>query len=193
MEFRANLGSFYFWDTDGSGVNPIAMYQCVSLAEGAEITAANTAGVPGGYGDIVVPTPTGSLGGITTATRRIVGVTQASQWSGQLVTVAMAGSISWVQANAALGGSSANFMHCVSKTTRTSAQTPFTNNSEMLLPYDPRGTITYNLAMIDDPAITPATGAGTNVQYFPLGWALDTATAQYDLVAVELFCGSIYG
>lgn len=174
-------GSFVFWDATGNG-NPIAAYQCVALADTTEVAAANAAGVRGEFGDIVVVCPVSS--GLST--RRVVGVTLGSAWNGGELTVVLDGS-AYVMANAAIAASPTGIVHPAAAGTRTTSQTPLTNNFDMLLPSDPKFPVTYNLGLIDDTAL-PA--AGTLV--WPLGWPLEAATAQYDLIAVELATGPFY-
>jgi hypothetical protein len=188
--YRQHFESFYFYDSVGGGVNPIAAYQPVSLATAAEVaTAIATGTIPGGLGvgDIVVPTPiTSSL-----PTRRVVGVTDASAKNGQSVKV-VTGGVAEVMVDGALTYNAGDtFIFPTLRETRTSAQTPFTNNYEMLLPMDPSVALTYQLCLCNLTAITPAT-TGANAQYFPLGYALKGATAKYDIIPVELDLRIIY-
>lgn len=178
---NGRIGSFVFYDATGNG-NPIAAYQCVSLADSTEVSAANTAGIRGEVGDIVVPTPVS--GGL--ATRRVIGVTVGSSWNGNEVSVCMDGSVH-VMANAGVTFTPTAIVHPAASGTRTTAQTPFTNNFDMLLPQDPKFPVTYNLSMIDDTAL-PAAGQIV----WPLGYALEAATAQYDIIAVHLATAPFY-
>lgn len=184
--FRAQTKSFYYFDIVGSGVNPIAPYQCVSLATTAQVATANAAGCPGGVGDIVVPTPV--TAGLATA--KVVGVTQNATLSGELVNVVVSGT-AFIMANAAITFGPSTLISPAIQATRTSAQTPFTNNFDMLIPVDPRIVFTYQLCMIDDTAITPSSGAANVAGYF-VGYALKAATAQYDIIPVELDLGVKY-
>jgi hypothetical protein len=175
--------SYVYWDTVGSGANPIAPFQIVSLADASEVTAAQAAGVRDAVqGRLVVATPVGSLLGSTIATRRIVGVTTSGCFSGDEVMVQFGG-IADVMVNAAVACDA--MVHAVARTTRTTAQTPFTSLGELMLPFDPRATLTYQLCMADDPALT-FSSSGANVTFYPLGVACAAATAQYDIIPVEL-------
>lgn len=182
--FRQHIESFIYWDNVNAGSNLATMYTCVSLATPGEVTTANAAGVAGNWGDIVVPTPVGTVGGITAATRRVIGVLGETQYNGKQVNVVVDG-VAYVQANAAIGTGDGVPLHVVNVESRTDAQTPFTDAPEQLMAHDPRFTLTYNLALIDDPAMT-AQSTGSNVQYFPVGYALEVSNAKYNIIAVEL-------
>lgn len=182
---------FVYWDSVNNGVNPIAPYQCVCLATAAEVTAAIAAGVQrAALGQLVVPAPTATILGITMASRRIIGVTANAAFSGDEVLVVTEG-IAEVMCNAPVACDAMVFS--VAPAQRTTSQTPLSSVPELLLPFEPRATLTYNLAMVDDPALVPTTGAGTNVIFYPVGMALAAATAQYDIIPVELMRGPLYG
>ncbi len=179
---------FFFWDAVGSGVNPIARYQCVSLATASEVADAIAAGNTPfgvGVGDVVIATPLSS--GVPT--RPVVGVTAASAWSlGQIGAEAInviVGGIALVQFNAAVAFAPGTLITAVAAETRTNKQTPFTNNFDMLIPVDARMTLTYQMSLAGALPITPAT-TGANVPYYPLGYLLDTPTAKYDIIRVDL-------
>lgn len=179
---------FYFWDTDNSGANPIARYSCVSLATPTEVDAAIAAGnTPSGlqYGDVVVKTPIS--GGVPT--RRILGVTGSSGWSlgsprRDLIQVHLGGIVE-VQFNAAITPAAGTLLTAVATETRTSVQTPFTNNFDMLLPFDSTIAVTYRLCLAGELTITPAS-SGANAAYYPLGYLLDTPGAKYDILRIQL-------
>lgn len=182
--------SYVFWDTVGSGVNPVAPYQIVSLADSSEVAAALAAGCRDAkLGRLVVVSPTGTVLGATVNTRRIVGVTKGAAWSGDEVMVQCSG-IAEVMVNAAVAIDALLFG--VARATRTSAQTPITNLPQANLPVDPKAVITYQLMMADDAALTFNT-TGSNVPFWPLGHALEAATAQYDVIPVELQLGVLHG
>lgn len=192
--FRQHTESFIYWDSLGSGAYLCTKYTPVSLATAAEVATANAAGVKGNVGDIVVPTPVAARGGITVADRRIVGILQETQFSGKQVSVVVNG-VSYVMVNAAIADASVSggvLIHAVAVEQRTSVQTPFTQFNEIRMAFDPRATLTHNLVLADDPAITPATGAGTNIEYFPLGFALENAANKYEAIPVELVLGKMY-
>ncbi len=182
------IQEFFFWDTDGPGANPIGRYQLVSLATPAEVAAAIASGqVPGNiaFGDVCVRTPLS--GGV--AARPVLGVTGASGWSlGQpsadLIPVHVDG-VALVQFNAAVVPAAGTILTAVATETRTSQQTPFTNNFDMLIPMDARVAVTYRLCLAGELAIVPASG-GANVPYYPLGVLLDTPTAKYDILRVDM-------
>lgn len=182
---------YIFWDTVGAGANPIAPFQCVSLADQTEVDAAIAAGVRGDakVGRVVVPCPTGTVLGATVNTRRIVGVTCNAAFSGEEVLVQDSG-IAEVMVNAAVAADALLF--AVARATRTSLQTPLTSLEEMLLPHDPRFTLTYQLCMADDPALTLSAG-GSNAFFWPLGHALVAAAAQYEVIPVQLQLGVLVG
>lgn len=189
--FRQHKMGFFYWDPVGSGTNHIPPYQCVSLASAAEVSAAQATGrYPNTVaGDIVVPTPISS----NLPTRRIVGVTDAAQFTGNaqfqpdLVQV-IVGGVAKVQAAAAITWDEVKgLVTATLAEARTSVQTPFTNNFDMLLPFDPRVALTYNLSLISALSITPQSGSA-NVAYYPLGFMIEDASAKYDIVAVDLDC-----
>jgi hypothetical protein len=182
---------FVYWDSPGAGANPIAPFQIVGLATAAEVTAAIAAGVTrAAIGQLVVPMPTAVILGATMSARRVIGVTANAAFSGDELLVITEG-IAEVMVNAAVAADAMLFSTALA--TRTTVQTPLTSLLEMLLPFDPRATLTYNLAMADDPALVPTTGAGTNTIFYPIGIAMAPATAQYDVIPVELMRGPLYG
>lgn len=182
---------FVYYDNIGAGAYPIAPFQCVCLATAAEVTAAIAAGVNrAALGQLVVPAPTGTILGITMASRRIIGVTANAAFSGDEVLVVTEG-IAEVMCNAAVACDAMVFS--VAPVQRSTLQAPLTSTPELLLPFDPRATLSYNLAMVDDPALVPTTGSGTNAIFYPVGVAMAAATAQYDIIPVELMRGPLYG
>lgn len=181
---------FVYWDSNGSGANPVAPYQCMSLANAGEVAAALAAGVRDAIaGRLVVPTPTGVSLGQTISARRIVGVSKNACFSGDEVLV-QTGGVAEVMMNAAVAIDSMLF--ACAQATRTTAQTPLVNLPDMLLPADPRMTLTYQLAMADDPALTFDSTAA-NVLFYPLGFAMAVATNQYDVIPVQLQLGALAG
>lgn len=189
MSYYDRTQPFFFWDTDGSGANPIGRYQVVSLANPTEIAAIAAAGaLPPrvGFGDVVVRTPI--TAGI--ASRVILGVTDTSGWSlglpsAEPVSVLTDG-IAKVQFTAALAADPGQLLTATLAETRTSSQTPFTNNYDMLIPVDSRFSLTYQLTLAGALTIVPTTGAGTNVEYYPLGFMLDTPGAKYDILRIDM-------
>lgn len=183
-----HLHPFYFYDIDGSGVNPIARYQIVSLATPAEIaTIASAGALPAnvGYGDVCVRTPVTS----NAATRQIVGVTDNSGWSlgqssAEPINVHTDG-ICLVQFSAALTPDPGQLLTAALVETRSEAQTPFTNNDDMWLAHDSRFVLTYQLCEAGALTVTPASTAA-NAVYYPLGFAIDTPSAKYDLLRVDM-------
>lgn len=175
--------SFIYWDTVGSGANPIAPFQLVCLADSSEVSAAASAGVRDAVeGRVIVPAPTGTVLGVTMNTRRILGVTLGSAWNGDEVTVVTDG-VAEVMVNAAVACGALVF--AVARATRTNKQTPFTNLFDGLLPVDPKLTVTYQLALGDDPSPTWSSTGG-NALVYPVGMAMRAATAQYDVIPVLL-------
>ena len=170
---------------------PIAAFSPVSLGTATDVTNALAAGVPEAQlGKLFVPTPV-SAG---FPTRRIVGITMASTYSGLAISVINKGIFIGI-ANGAITADSLLFP--TGNVTRTNAQTPLTNVPRMLLqvmtlPNGSTPTLSYNLGPVAATAITPTTGSGTNTLYYPLGYALTTTTAQYDLVVVQLECAPFY-
>lgn len=177
--FKNQVQGFTYWDSTGAG-NPLARYSCVSLASAAEVTAANAAGVVGNVGEIVVQTPTAA--GLPT--RRVVGVADSSVRVGNEVLIVTAG-VAWVMANAPIALDAPIFP--AANATRTSAQTPFVDDWEMLIPSDPMGPgLTYNVCLVDDTALPAA-----NTVHYPLGFALKAAVAQYDIIPVWIQGGYV--
>jgi len=180
----AQSASFVFWDATGNG-NPIGAYQCVSLATQAEVDAAVAAGHGHAMlGATVVATPINT--GV--ATRRVLGVTQMSQASGREVSVALDG-FAEVMVNEAVAVDTLLF--AVAAETRTNLQTPLVNLPLMVMPVAPDLPQTYNLCLVNDLAITPASG-GANALYWPVGIALEVATAKYDVIQVQLMLQPMY-
>jgi len=164
---------FYYYDNIGTA-NAIPPFTPVSLATAAEVATANAAGVPGVVGDIVVPTPTAA--GL--ATRRIVGVTREAAFQGQNVGVQKRGVIR-VWANGAITTDS--IVQAAVNTTKLGSQSPLIDSPESLLAVDVRLPITYNLVLAAATAL-PASGT----IFYQLGYAIQPAAAQYDLILVEL-------
>lgn len=177
--FKSQVQGFAFYDSTGAG-NALARYSCVSLASAAEVTAANAAGIQGNVGEIVVQTPTAA--GLPT--RRVVGVADSSVRNGNEINV-VTGGVAWVMANAAIALDAVVF--AAANATRTSLQTPFVDDWEMLIPTDPQGPgLTYNLCLVDDTALPAA-----NTVHYPLGFALKAAVAQYDIIPVYIQGGYV--
>lgn len=177
--FKAIVQGFAFYDSTANR-NPLARYSCVSLATAAEVALANAQGIVGNVGEIVVQTPVSA--GLPT--RRVIGVADSSVRNGQEVLVTCAG-VAFAMASAAIALDAPVFPALAE--TRTSAQTPFTDVEDMLIPTDPNGAgLTYNLALIDDTALP-----GANTVHYPLGFALKAATAKYDIIPVQVFGGYV--
>ena len=179
-----------FYDNTNSGANAIAAFSPVSLGTPTDVTNAIAAGVTNAvFGSLYVPCPVS--GGFSTSP--VAGVAMGSTYSGLAISVCTQG-VFPVWANAAIAALSTVFP--ASNTTRTSAQTPFTNNDRVLLQVMklPNGTspvITYDIVLADDTAV-PTSTTGNTVQYFPLGIALAAATTQYDLIPVLLQTSQFY-
>lgn len=167
---------FRFYDSTGAG-NALARYSLVSLASAAQVAAANAAGIPGNVGEICVQTPIAA--GLPTAD--VLGVAEFSCLNGQDISV-VCGGVFWAQASAAFAENTLLFGALAE--TRTSAQTPFVDNAEMMIPLDPRFNTTFNLVLVDDTALPAA-----NTIHYPLGRALKAAVAKYDIVPVWLQLG----
>lgn len=181
---------FVYYDAPGSGANPIAPFQLVALATAAEVTAAISAGVArAAIGSLVVPMTVGTVLSGTMCTRRCVGVTLNGAFSGDEVLVVTDG-IADTMCNAAVTVDA--MVSGAATTTRTTLQTPFTSMSELLLPFDPRASLTYNLALAGTPSLTYSS-SGANVVYYPVGYAMGTASAQYDVIPVKLELGPLTG
>lgn len=182
--------SFIWWDTVGAGANPVAPYQIVSLADSTEVAAAVTAGYADArVGNTVIVAPTGTVLGQTINNRRIIGVTKNAAKNGDEVLVVVEG-IAEVMMNAAVAADALLFG--VARATRTTAQTPLTSLPELLLPVDPSFTLTYQFMLADDPTLTYSSG-GANVIHYPLGYAMQAATAQYDVIPVHLKTQGVVG
>jgi hypothetical protein len=176
--------SFVFWDPSGNG-NPLAAFQSVSLATAAEVAAAVAAGFSSArVGATVVPTP------ITTGapTRRVMGISAESAVNGKNVSVVIDG-IAEVMVNAAVALDSLLFPAAAA--TRTTSQTPLTNLPQVILPPAPDVPLTYNLCLADDTAIVAAS-TGANALYYPIGYALEVAAAQYTVIPVRLHLAPFY-
>jgi hypothetical protein len=172
--------SFIYYDVVNSGANPVAPFQIVSLATAAELSGLGIRDAIAGR--VVVVTPVGTVLGQTVANRRIIGVTKNAAFSGDEVLVQTQG-VAEVMANAAIALDAQ--VHAVARATCASNAAPISNVPEMQLPFDPRATLTYQLCLADDPSLTFSSG-GSNVMYYPLGYALAAATAQYDVIPVQL-------
>lgn len=177
MAFEKTTGlvrSFVYYD---SGGNPIAPYTPVSLL---------TSGLPTGYSaGEVVGLPTVASGRNTT---QLIGVTLEWAYSGKQVPVQLTGVVYCI-ANAAIAVNGLLFVAATG--TRTADQAPFSNLPMIRPLVRPGQSVTLNVALVDDVAITPQS-ANPNVQYFPLGIALSAASAQYDLVQVFLQTKTFY-
>lgn len=174
--------SFIFHDGNTNSVkgNPVAPFTPVSLGNTTNVASAIAAGFRTSGGGLVVPASvdTNNIG-----SSPIIGITTGASnpLTGE-VTVAIAG-VAEVWANAAIVAGA--LLEVVSATTRTNVQTPFTSLEEALIPTDPSVTRTYNICLVDDTTITPAT-SGANALHYPVGVALKAAAAQYDVIPVLL-------
>lgn len=172
--FNKQVEGYTFWNPNGYW---LGMYTVVALATAAEVATANAAGVQGNVGELCVICPV--AGGLPT--REPLGVAQNSAKVGQEVRVTTAG-VSYVMVGAAVAEQSVLFA-AVSET-RTSAQTPFVDNNQMLIPVDPASVPTYALVLADDTALP-----GANTIHYPLGTALKPAVAKYNIIPVRLTLG----
>ena len=183
----AIVGGIYY-DNLNSG-QPLAAFSSVSLGNATDVTNAIAAGIQGAaLGNLYVPTPVSA--GLPT--RRIVGIAMGSTYSGKSISVVTKGIFPAI-CNEAVTADTRLFH--VANVSRTNAQTPLTNLPRILLGVMslPSGTptLTYNVGLVNDTAVVPQS-TGTNVLYFPLGYALTTTSAQYDLVPVELQTAPFY-
>lgn len=170
---RGLVRSFVYYDAGG---NPIAPFTPVSLVTSP----------PSGYmvGQ-VVGLPTVASGRNTTL---LIGVTLEWAYNLKSVPVQLSGVVS-VIANAAITAGSLLFV--AANATRTTDQAPFSNLALLRPPFRPAQSATLNVALVDDVAITPQS-SNANVQYFPLGIALTSAAAQYELVECLLMTQPFY-
>ncbi len=185
--FSNNRVKTAIWYDNTSANLAIAPYQIVMYASAAEVATANAAGIRGGVGDIVVvPTIAAAIN-----THKIAGVVipGGGAFPGGECTIAIAGIAEVMCSAAGAWDRQDAWWFCGLAETRTNLQTPLTDLNEMLLAVDPRVSVTYQLAMATRPAVVPATGAGTNAAYYPLGYALEAPTHKYDVFRLELVSG----
>lgn len=173
------LQSHRYYDTINSGVNPVAPYQIISPLTSAQLTTFSAA-----QGEAVRP----AVASGTTVLERVIGISEHGAKHNTQIAVRVDG-IAHVMAGAAVAYGSLLQMGLAEQ--RTNAQSPFIDLYEAALPQDPSFTITYNLSMADDVAISPASG-GANALILPVGYALEAATAKYQLVRVELHTAPFY-
>lgn len=160
---RGLVRSFVYYD---SGGNPIAPFTPVSLVTSP----------PSGYRvGQVVGLPTVASGRNTTL---LIGVTLEWAYNLKSVPVQLTGVVP-VIANAAVAVNGILFVAAVG--TRTSDQTPFSQLAQIRPPFRPGQAATLNVALVDDVTITPQS-SNPNVLYYPLGIALNSASAQYEVI-----------
>lgn len=118
-------------------------------------------------------------------TTRIIGITNGFAQSGQPVEIITSGFF-WVIANAAITVNTQVFCVAVS-TALTNTSAPYTNLPETLPKIDAQFGSLSNICtgLVDDPTISAAT-TGANAVYYPIGWAMEAASAQYDVITVQL-------
>ncbi len=182
------VGGIYY-DNINSG-QPVSAFTALSLGNATDVTNAKAAGISSAaLGSLFVPTPISN----GYPTRRIVGLAMGSTYSGEAISVVNKG-IFIAISGAAITADALLFPSSVASIANTAQ--PFTTVPRMLLQVMklPNGTplLTYNVGLVEATAITPTTGAGTNVLYYPLGYAYTTTTALYDLVVVQLECAPFY-
>lgn len=174
-----------YYDNVNSGSNAVAAFTPMCLATPTEVASCQTAGTPNAqFGSTFVPAPITS----SFSTRPVIGIAMESAYSGLSISVCAQGVFPAIADAAITAGNQVFPVHAL---TRTNQQTPFTNVARLLLqimalPSGSTPTLTYNLVTVDDPTITPASGATANVLYYPIGIALAAATAQYDIIPVLL-------
>lgn len=165
----------------------LGQYQCVS-----QLTAADGSTYPAGisYG----PDGAGikaSATGETAILDRVLGISDASAYHNSQVSFRSGPGTAWVMASAAIARGA--FVKLALNENRADTLAPIINLSEMHMPGDPRRSLTYSLAMVDDTALTPTTGAGTNtLEVKGVGYAMTSTSAKYELVMVDLFCTPFY-
>jgi hypothetical protein len=166
--------SFVYYDASG---NPIAPYTPVSLL---------TSGLPTGYSPgEVVGLPTISSGRNNT---QLIGVTLEWAYNGKQVPVQLSG-VTYAIANAQIAVNGIVF--AAANATRTADQAPFVNLPMIRPLVRPGQSVTLNVSLVDDVAITPQSGSA-NLIYYPLGIALSAASAQYDLIQILLMTQPFY-
>ena len=173
------IESYRYYDTVNSGLNPVPPYQLIMPLTSAQLTS--TGGVEG------EAVRAGETGG-TDLLGRILGVSSMGSKSGTQLGVQVDG-IAHVMMGAAVARGAWLFMAVAEQQSNTSA--PLINLFELNLPVEPGVGITYNLAMADDTAVTPAT-TGANALYCPIGISLEAGTAKYELIRVKLFNQPFY-
>lgn len=179
-----------FYDNVNSGLNALGAFSPVTLGSPTDVANAITAGVTNAvFGSLFVPAPITS----SASTQPLMGVAMESTYSGKSISVCTAG-VFPVLANGAMTAGALVF--ATASTTRTNQQTPFTNIQRMLntvlaLPNGITPTVTYDLVLCGTPAVS-GTSSTSTVPYYPLGIALSAATAQYDLVPVQLSLGQFW-
>lgn len=188
MQTWRSLG-FIWYDVTGNN-NPIAPFQVLSIANATECAAAAAAGVRAAVpGQLVIATPVAALLGQTIASRRIIGVSKNAAFVGDQVNVQVEG-VAEVMMNSACN--EGDMINAVAQALCTNQQAPIANTPEMLIPFDPRATITYNLSLAGNPALTYNSN-GENQPFFPLGYAMEAALEQYDVIPVHLMLTPLVG
>jgi len=177
MAFEKTTGlvrTFLYYDSSG---RPIAPYTPVALL---------TSGLPSGYsvGEVVgLPTITSGRNSV-----QLLGVTLDWAYSGQQVSVQLDG-VTYAIANGAIAVN--GMLFAAANSTRTADQAPFANLPMIRPLVRPGQSVTLNVSLVDDVAITPKS-TDPNVIYYPLGIALSPASAQYDLVQLLLMTQPFY-
>ena len=181
------LRTGHFYDMVGSGAYVLGMYQCLS-----QLTASDGSTYPAGisYG----PDGAGvkvSNTGETAILDRVVGISEASAYHNTQVAYRTGPGPAWVMASAAIARGS--FVKLALNENKADSVAPVLNLAEMRMPVDPRFSLTYSLGMVDDTALTPTTGSGTNtLEVKGVGYAMTSTSAKYELVLVDLFLQPFY-
>ena len=186
-----NRTGHYYDCLTGSNQYPIGMYQCVSQLTDGDVStypaySLGTSYAPNGQG--VKATGTGTLG--TSVIDRVLGVTDSSAYHDTQVAYRTGPGTAWFMANAAITRGAAVLFTANAQNKDNAA--PVLNISEMRLPVDPRFNFTYSLAMVGATSPTVATTGANNLNVYYVGYALTAATAQYQLVLVDMFLAPFY-
>lgn len=169
-----------YFDTLNSGANLLAAFQCVSFLTSTQV-AAQSGAVAGVAMTHATAYNDGSVG-----PQRVVGISTASAKHGRECQ------LQWLGVAQVMAGAAVAFGAHLRPTVveqRNNSQTPLINLFEANIPVEPGVGVTYNLSMVDDPAV--AAGAG-NDKIYPVGWANQAATAKYQVIRVELDLGVLY-
>jgi hypothetical protein len=175
----------YVDEVSGTGGAMCTPYSPFSFLTSSQLAAQTGGGAIMGTAACVSPVPSGLI------TDRVAGISSGAVMPGQEVGLVKSGKTR-VFVNSAVAYGAQLFV--VATYTKATNVAPIVNLPEVQIPFPAElaSLINYCFAAVAAPAIVPNTTAGDAVRYFPVGWARVAATAQFQVIDIEIDTHSFF-